>query len=162
MTDQEILRIATAQEELFQFEHFHSEDAWKLGNILVEIAKEKGFAPALSIRLNNGFTLFQFGFDNTGLDHENWMQRKLNTTKVKQFSTLKAMYLLKTMNITLADWFMEEATYSTCPGAFPIKIKGTGMIGTILVSGISVEDDHNLIIEALMKYFDQTVEMVTL
>jgi uncharacterized protein (UPF0303 family) len=152
MTIESIIADLEKQEELLQFTHFTNSDAWELGNALVEEAREQGFKPAISIRLNNGFTVFQYGFDGTGLDHEYWMQRKVNTVRVKQMSSLRAKATLRGQGITLDNWFMPETTYSTCGGAFPIRVKGVGMIGTIVVSGISVVLDHDLVITGLCRY----------
>ncbi|MFI3238166.1 MAG: heme-binding protein [Lachnospiraceae bacterium] len=161
MNDLEILGVVEKQEEAFVFEQFTHEDAWKLGNIIVEVARRRKFSPAISIRLMSGYTVFQYGFDNTGLDHENWMLRKLASCEVKMMSTMRLDYILKTCELDMRDaWFMDPMEYSTCPGAFPIKVKGVGMIGTILVSGISVLTDHDLIAEALNEYFGTEVERI--
>ncbi|SHH84440.1 heme-degrading domain-containing protein [Clostridium grantii] len=149
---EKILRIVEEQENVLHFKHFTNEDAWEVGNIIVEEARKNKFPAAISIRLNNGFTVFQYGFNGTGLDHENWMKRKENTVKVKAMSSMRAEAILKTQGITLADWFLESKDFSTCGGGFPIHVDGVGIIGTIIVSGISVIMDHELIIEGLCKY----------
>ncbi|MFI3174818.1 MAG: heme-binding protein [Bacillota bacterium] len=161
MKDMDILKIVEKQEEEFQFDKFTHEDAWTLGNIIVDLSKKHGFQAAISIRLMSGYTVFQYGFDGTGLDHHNWMIRKQRSTEVKMMSTMRLEYILKTNNLDMKEaWFMDPMEYSTCPGAFPIKVKGAGMIGTIIVSGISVLTDHDLIIEALNQYFEKDVERI--
>ncbi len=152
MTDTQVLDILNAQEEALVFDHFTNSDAWDLGNILVDEARKGGFQPAIIIRLMSGYTVFQYGFDNTGLNHEHWLVRKERVAKLHMASSMKVDYLLKTTGSAMTDWFMDPMEYSTCGGAFPIKVKGVGMVGTILVSGISVLTDHDLIIGALMKY----------
>lgn len=150
-----MLNIVEQQEDRLVFEHFDNKDAWDIGNQIVQEAKKRELNPAISIRLNNGFIVFQYGFNNTGLDHENWMKRKENTAKTKGFSSLKADLILKTSGLDLEkDWFMDPMEYSTCGGAFPIRVKGVGIIGFIIVSGISYLMDHELIIEGLRSYFN--------
>ena len=148
----EILEILKQQEEVLKFKHFTNADAWELGSIIVEEARKNNFPAAISIKLNNGYTVFQYGFDGTGLDHKNWMERKENTVKVKAMSSMRAYATLKVQNITLADWFLDPMEYSICGGAFPINVEGVGIIGTIIVSGISGAMDHDLIIEGLCQY----------
>ena len=50
---------------------------------------------AISIRLNNGCTVFQYGFKGTNYSDEQWMARKQNTVRVMEMSTLRLFMLLK-------------------------------------------------------------------
>jgi len=49
----------------------------------------------------------------------------------------------------------EEATslrfpeYAAAGGGFPLIVRGTGPVGVVLVSGLPMEEDHALIVEAL-------------
>lgn len=58
---EESIRILAMQEEILQFSHFTSEDAWELGSLMVAEAARNHLPVAISIRLNNGFTVFQYG-----------------------------------------------------------------------------------------------------
>lgn len=154
MDDRTVLRILEEQERVFHFDKFDGDDAWKLGCCLIEEAKERGFQPAFSIRMNNGYTVFQYGFTGTGLDHSNWMTRKENLVKVKQMSSLRCHYLLKEIGENMKDvWFLDPMDNSDCGGAFPILLNGFGMVGCILASGISALNDHDVIIGGLCRFF---------
>lgn len=155
------LEIIEEQEKAFIFQHFTNEDAWKLGTIFVEEFHKRKVAAAVRIRLNSGYTVFQYGTDDTGLDHENWMTRKENTVRVKAISSIKADALLKANHITLADWFLDPMEYSTCGGCFPIRVEGVGIIGTITVSGIAVITDHEIIMDCLETYTGKKVRHLT-
>ena len=76
MTIDEVISVLEMQEEILQFSHFTNADAWTLGNMLVAEAQRRGASVMISIRLNNGFTVFQYGFDGTNLYNENWISRK--------------------------------------------------------------------------------------
>ena len=39
--------------------------------------------------------------------------------------------------------------YSAHGGSFPLIIRGTGVIGTITVSGLPQEEDHALVVESI-------------
>ena len=67
------------QEEILQFSSFTNADAWELGNLIVAEAAKRGAAVLVRIRLNNGYTVFQYGMDGTNLYHEQWLTRKENT-----------------------------------------------------------------------------------
>ena len=155
MNIQDKIKAINEQEARLVFDAFGGNEAWELGKILVDEAKLLGFCPAISIRNINGFSVFQYGFEGTGLEHEAWMERKENTAIYKGMSTMKVHLLEEESSIDiLNDWFMDPMTYSTCPGAFPIRVKNAGIVGTIIVSGISVLMDHNLIVNALCKYLN--------
>ena len=97
------LEILDRQEELLWFEHFTNDDGWKLGCYMVERAKERGIAIAISIRLNNGFILFQYGPCGTSILNQRWMERKYNTVKLMDRSSLKSLYAMGEKGQTLAD-----------------------------------------------------------
>lgn len=49
--------------------------------------------------------------------------------------------------------------YALCGGGVPIKIKGVGVIGVILLSGLDHITDHNMIVEQVANYLKTPVEM---
>ena len=75
---EETIRILSMQEEILQFPHFTNKDAWELGSYMVSEAAHNGLPVVISIRLNNGYTLFQYGFKGTNYCNEIWMKRKHN------------------------------------------------------------------------------------
>ncbi len=151
-TIEELMDILRMQEELLQFTHFTNADAWELGNLLVAEAKRLNLSVAISIRLNNGYIVFQYGFDGTNFHNEQWMRRKENTVRIMETSSLYLYTKLKASGKTMDDIFLDEKEYACCGGGFPIRIEEAGVIGTILVSGLNHVADHDFIIKALMKY----------
>lgn len=151
-TIEEVLHVLEMQEEILQFRHFTNADAWELGSLMVSEAKIKGLPIAISIRLNSGFTVFQYGFDGTNYDNECWMQRKANTVKRMEISSLRLFTDLKQSGKTMEERFLDEAEYACCGGGFPLRIEEAGVIGVILVSGLNHVADHDFIIKCLGKY----------
>ena len=92
MTIDEVISVLEMQEEILQFSHFTNADAWTLGNMLVAEAQRRGASVMISIRLNNGFTVFQYGFDGTNLYNENWISRKQKTVMVTEKSKPSSGY----------------------------------------------------------------------
>lgn len=152
MTIEELLRILEMQEEVLQFSHFTNADAWEVGNAIVAEARRRNLHVAVSIRLNNGYTVFQYAADGTNLDNERWMTRKCNTVKVKEMSSLRAYTLLQAEGHTLEDWFLDPKEYAVCGGGFPIRVEEVGVIGAILVTGLEHVANHDLIIKCVSKY----------
>jgi uncharacterized protein (UPF0303 family) len=61
--------------------------------------------------------------------------------------------LLKSKGKRLEDaYLISESLYAPHGGCFPIILKGAGVIGTITVSGLAQEDDHQLVIHAIREY----------
>lgn len=91
---EESVKVLTMQEEILQFSHFTNEDAWELGSYMVEEAARNDLPVAVSIRLNNGYTVFQYGFSGTNCSNELWMKRKENTVRMMEMSSLRLYMLL--------------------------------------------------------------------
>ena len=75
---QEAIRILSEQEKILQFDSFTSEDAWKLGNIMVEEIRNQGIDLTVSIRKMNGHIIFAYASEGANLNHQNWTDRKFN------------------------------------------------------------------------------------
>ncbi|MDQ3007590.1 MAG: heme-binding protein, partial [Chloroflexota bacterium] len=52
-------------------------------------------------------------------------------------------------------YLVSESEYAPHGGCFPVIVKGTGMVGTITVSGLSQEEDHKLVVQAIRDYLAQ-------
>ncbi|MFW5807997.1 MAG: heme-binding protein, partial [Spirochaetota bacterium] len=49
-------------------------------------------------------------------------------------------------------YLLPESEYAPHGGSFPILLRNTGIIGTVTVSGLAQEEDHDLVVEALSEY----------
>lgn len=152
MTIDEAVKILEMQEEILQFTHFTNEDAWELGCMLVAEARRRQKPVAISIRLNNGYTVFQFGLDGTTLYNEQQMKMRHNTVKVTEKSSLHLCTLLQKTENDLDGLFLDPKKYAISGGAFPIRIEDVGVIGSIIVSGMDHMSDHDLLIKCISKY----------
>lgn len=152
MTMDELIAMLEMQEEILQFSHFTNEDAWELGNIIVAEAKRRKLPVAVSIRLNSGYTVFQYAADGTNLHNENCMRRKFNTVKTLEKSSLSTYMLLRKSGENVNSLFLDEKDYAASGGGFPIRVEEVGVIGAILVSGLDHVTDHDLIVKCLGRY----------
>ena len=152
MTVEELVKVLEMQEEILQFSSFTNADAWELGNIVIQEAKRLGRTIAVRIRLNNGYTVFQYGMDGTNLLNEQWMTRKENTVKTLEESSLRFCMNLRANQESLEDHFLDPRDYAACGGGFPIRVEEVGGIGTIVVSGLDHVSDHDLLVKCISKY----------
>ncbi|MGN0324547.1 MAG: heme-degrading domain-containing protein [Oliverpabstia sp.] len=152
MTVEELVKVLEMQEEILQFSSFTNADAWELGNMVIQEAKRLGLTIAVRIRLNNGYTVFQYGMDGTNLLNEQWMTRKENTVKTLEESSLRFCMNLRANQESLEDHFLDPREYAACGGGFPIRVEEVGVIGTIVVSGLDHVSDHDLLVKCISKY----------
>lgn len=137
------------QEHRLVFTGFDNDDAWRLGNVLAELARAREAAVTIDIR-RNGQQLFHLALPGTSADNDAWIQRKVRAVDRYGHSS----YLIGLRFHARGSTFEESSrldpdTYAAHGGAFPITIAGTGPVGTVAVSGLPQADDHALVVEAL-------------
>ncbi|OBZ85679.1 hypothetical protein A0J61_06274 [Choanephora cucurbitarum] len=143
------------QEEKCQFTSFTSEDALKLGLLLIEKAKPYKKSVVIDITLGD-HQLFHYAMDGTSKDNDEWVRRKNNTVNRFGRSSYYVGRNLASQNKTIEEkYFVSESDYATHGGAFPLKIKNVGVVGTITVSGLAQQDDHNLVADTIQEYISQ-------
>lgn len=152
---QELLEQCIAEEQKYQFEHFSHADAKVLGDMLFENSKACERTVGVEIRIN-GDVIYRYLPDSCNHENGKWLQAKGNTVKMMNMSSLCVAAQLSLDGETLENKKMNQVEYGTLGGGFPLILKGTGMIGTICVSGLWHFDDHKLLIRTLEEYFDKT------
>jgi uncharacterized protein (UPF0303 family) len=149
-------RIARQEREL-QWTSFSEEDAWQLGSTLRELAVERQLGIVIDIRRFSphhgsqaGAPLFYAALHGTSPDNAEWARRKANVVARLYRSSYAVGLALKARNISLQEKYsLPAADYASHGGAFPIALAGTGVIGSVTVSGLAQRDDHELVVEAL-------------
>jgi uncharacterized protein (UPF0303 family) len=155
-TEDDFERIARQEREL-QWTSFNEDDAWQLGSTLRELAAERQLAIVIDIRrfaphLGNqpGAPLFYAALHGTSPDNAEWARRKANLVARLHRSSYAIGLTLKARNTTLQEKYgLSLADYASHGGAFPVTLAGTGIIGSVTVSGLPQRDDHELVVEAL-------------
>ena len=151
-TAEEILNMLKLQEDILQFTHFTNSDAFALGRFMVEEAEKAGLGLAISIRRIDGTIIFQSLMDGTGQENIAWMERKFNTVRYSETSTLNLFVQLSESGETAADKFMDEKIYAISGGGFPVRLEDAGLYGAVIVSGAHHVQDHDFIVRCLSKY----------
>lgn len=146
------LRELTAQEDRLVLNTFSNEDAWRLGSLLVSLAQERGAAVTIGIR-RGAQQLFHYALPGTSADNDAWIARK--SAVVERYA--KSSYLVGAQFRAKGRTFEESSRldpdrYAAHGGAFPIRLRGTGVVGVVAVSGLPQADDHALVVEGLERY----------
>lgn len=151
----ENLSILKKQEELLQFSHFDHDTAYKLGTFMVNYAQKNDITIAVSIRMNNGCILFQHCPDGTNLLNQKWMERKFNTVKLMERSSLLSALTFEKDGDTLDTHALPVSDYALCGGGFPIRIRGNStVIGAVISSNLYHIADHESIINCLKDFLE--------
>jgi uncharacterized protein (UPF0303 family) len=143
------LDIISKQEQALQFESFSADVAWELGCILREHAMRHAAPMTFEIQLA-GRVLFHTVTRNAPAGQADWIRRKRNT--VLRFS--RSSYAMG-LQLALEQKTIEErhgltlADYAFHGGGFPILLRGTGCVGSIIASGLAQREDHAMVIAAL-------------
>ena len=144
-----LLAQCEREEERLQFTSFSRADALALGLRLVEDAKTFPDPVAVEITVN-GLVVFRYFPDGARLDSELWLARKRRSVELMDMSSLHFLAWLEANGETLESRKLPADDYAAGGGGFPIRVRGTGMIGSVCVSGLpDHRDDHRLVTGAL-------------
>ena len=155
-----LYEIAETQEKLLRFKKFSNKDAWELGSFMVEKANEKQIEVAISIRKLNGAVLFQHLMENTGLDNQNWMQRKFNTVSLTELSSFRAWAMLGMRGESVASRGLSELDYAFCGGGFPVRLETGEIVAVAIISNLPHMEDHQTVVDMLAEWL-QIAEVPT-
>ncbi|UCD70438.1 MAG: heme-degrading domain-containing protein [Syntrophobacterales bacterium] len=157
-SDQEKLDAIAKQEAELIFDKFDHEDALQLGLLMVKRAKEQKLPICIDIAMN-GQQLFRVALPGTSGDNDYWVKRKNYIVNRFHMSSLRTFFWNK-----VNDWpsvfdmdFYTMFGVNTMEGvaiggAFPLKVKGAGCVGTVTVSGIPHELDHKHAVDCIREY----------
>ncbi|MGC4077567.1 MAG: heme-binding protein [Rubrivivax sp.] len=97
--------------------------------------------------------MFYSAMKGTSADNEDWLRRKGNCVRRWDRSSYLTHLRLKRDNRTFApDNNVDPAHYAVHGGAFPIRIEGVGIIGSITASGVPQRDNHGFVVTAICKH----------
>ncbi|MFA9398786.1 MAG: heme-degrading domain-containing protein [Clostridiaceae bacterium] len=148
----ELMLKLIEEEKQLEFEKFSNHDALLIGNILIDKAKNRKINITIEI-VKSDQMIFHYAFDGTSLDNDFWVKRKINVVKRFHRSSYYIKTKLQSKDENLQDKYgLSKETYGAYGGAFPIRIKNTGVIGAICVSGLKQEEDHELVVETIREY----------
>lgn len=140
------------QEEELVFESFDNHDAWRLGSLMANLAIASGYEVAIDIRRHN-IVIFRCVLPGPTSDQEEWIRRKSASVLRFEHSTALLSEKFSDYDPTQGGWLAPE-DYTLAGGSFPIRVRGAGVIGAITVSGLSSDQDHQLVVDGIRKYLE--------
>jgi uncharacterized protein (UPF0303 family) len=152
---EETLETLLAQEKALQFPAFDETSAWELGSLIVAAARSRSLPIAIDIRRGDR-QLFHASMPGASADNDQWIARKVRTVNRFGHSSFYIALLLKSSGKTITEkYYISEFEFAAAGGCFPLIVRGTGMIGTVAVSGLPQEEDHRLVVECIQALLKQ-------
>ncbi|WP_433384878.1 heme-degrading domain-containing protein [Actinoplanes sp. CA-142083] len=145
----ELIAEIERQERELVFDRFDENDAWKLGQILVE--KATGKPVAIDIR-RGAQQLFHVALPGAVADNDRWIERKVRV--VERFGVSSYLFgrrLARDNKDLNPGMGLDPADYAAHGGAFPVRVANVGIVAVVTVSGLPQAEDHALVVEALTR-----------
>jgi uncharacterized protein (UPF0303 family) len=140
------------QEKKLVFKTFNEETAFEIGSSIRDLARADGVAVAIDIRFFNR-PLFYAAMTGTNADNPDWLRRKGNCVRRwERSSYLTALRWKRDNRQVQPDHNIDPTEYAVHGGAFPIRIEGVGVIGSITASGLPQRDDHAYVVRAISRH----------
>ncbi|SRR6266540_761646 len=149
------LKQLLQEEQELQFTKFNEAIAWQIGSQLVERSTTENLPITIDITRGD-HQLFHASLPGTSADNDEWIKRKVRLVYRFGHSSFYIGQLLKNKGKRIEEaYLLPESEYAPHGGCFPVIIKDTGLIGAITISGLTQEEDHNLVVQAIRDYLAQ-------
>ena len=139
---------AAEHELLLEFPHFNEATAWDLGTRIRAAADAAGQAVTIDIRLG-GACVFMSAMPGTTPSNADWARRKRNLVNLLQVSSYRIQLDVEAGRNWPQFMALDPRDHVAAGGCFPIRVAGTGVVGTITVSGLPSRDDHWLVVSTV-------------
>ncbi len=162
MSNKDDIKLIIEQEKALVFPEFDEAIAFKIGSALRSSAIAAGLGIAVDIRTWDR-PLFYMALPGTTGDNPNWLRRKANVVQ----RLMKSSYRVVLEKTWEGDVFpprrgLDNMDFVLAGGGFPIRVKGAGLIGAVVASGLHERDDHRVVVEALCEHLGADKTALTL
>lgn len=139
---------ALADEQTLDFPRFSHADAWELGQSMVSAASELRYPVAIAIKFGQQ-RVFHAALVGSSATNDDWLDRKFRAVAIHNCSSWALACQQRALG---ADYFAESGydrrVIALAGGAVPLRVQSS-LIGAVGVSGLSEEDDHRFVVDAL-------------
>lgn len=141
-----------AQEDRLVFSHFDEDAAFAVGTIARDMAIAANQSIVLDVSLWDR-RMFYFSMVGKTPDNPEWVRRKANVVRRFMKSSYAVGREISAGTREFGPAFgIDIIDYAPNGGAFPIRVRGAGLIGAITVSGLTEREDHEHAVGAICKH----------
>jgi len=152
MTDDASLAELLDQERRLVFPSFDNETGIALGLALLQAGRERGLPITVDVT-RTGQQIFHAALPGTAADNDQWVIRKNAVVYRFGHSSFYMGRSSAAKGVPFHERFIvDPLAFAPHGGAFPITVAGTGIVGTVTVSGLPQQDDHALVVEILTRF----------
>jgi uncharacterized protein (UPF0303 family) len=148
VSDAELIGTLKEQEAELQYDAFDENEAFELALAVRERAVREGFAIACDVRTWSRQLVF-LTLPGTTPVLADWIRRKTFVVQRWGKSSYRALIENNRQRLFNVDDGFDLKDYALHGGSFPIRLKGTGVIGALTISGLHEHDDHEIARTAL-------------
>lgn len=141
-----------ADEAELVFERFGKEESWLLGSQMRAAAVAESLPVVIGIRLGEQ-QVFRAALDGSSADNDEWLARKAAVALRYGRSSMGVGELFRVQGRDFdRDSRLDVSRFAAFGGVFPIQVRGTGIVGTVGVSGLPQKEDHAFVVAQLREF----------
>ena len=135
-----------------ELEHFDHDDAWRLGNALVQRCRADNLPATVAIWLGEQ-RVFHSAQVGSSADNDRWVERKARIVRHfgRASAEVHATYVGDDVEGFLRLFALPIDLYFPAGGAVPLVVRGA-MVGVLAISGLPGTEDHDLAVETLTEF----------
>ena len=134
-------------------------EAVELGEIAGQLGRDRAHPIAVEVRLLD-WTVFHLSLPGSEPNNDSWMNRKARVVLATGHSTMYERVLAEEQGI---DWYatkgLPEETHAIHGGGLALNVKGVGLAGILLISGLPQVQDHLLGDEVIAEFLARKGEL---
>ena len=153
--DEAFLEGLLEQERRLTFPRFDNDTAIDLGMMLMAVARDRSLPITIDVT-RAGQQIFHVSLPGTVADNDHWVARKVAVVMRFGHSSFYVGRSCVARGVSFEDRFLvDPRAYAPHGGSFPVIVAGTGLVGTVTVSGLPQEEDHALVVEVLERFLGE-------
>jgi uncharacterized protein (UPF0303 family) len=122
---------------------------YALGRRMADTALERGLPILIQVRFGSRL-VFVASLPGSTASNDGWAERKSRVVaRFEKSSLLVRLTNERDQTSIHVHQSLPEEQYAAHGGAFPLRLTGTGVVGSVVVSGLPQLDDHAFVVEML-------------
>lgn len=158
-TAEDIIAILERQEKALRFHAISLSSLSDLGWMMIGKAREMGASVYVQIRIA-GDTVFASATDGATRNNIMWARRKANTAEMSGQSSMLNGLINRMKGRSLEQRGLSSLDYTEEGGSFPILLSSAAVIGSVTVSGLRSEEDHQLAASSIAHFLGIEIESI--
>ena len=143
------VETVSEQEERLVLPRADLASLYALGRRIADTALERGLPILIQIRFGSRL-VFVASLPGSTASNDGWAERKSRVVARFEKSSLLVRLTNERDDTSIhVHHSLPEADYAAHGGAFPLRAEGTGVVGSVVVSGLPQLDDHAFVVEML-------------